>query len=267
MRTPPNERLNPDIAGPDKTPAASADARPNAARVSRRHAGSEPERRCILTGATAGRSVLVRLAVSPAGLVLPDAQGKAPGRGAWISVSRAALEESLRNGKLRGGLLRAFKGGPKDIKLEIPDNLADRVEQALTRSLLDRLGLELRCGNAVLGTQRIDKAARQGKVALLLHAADASEDGRRALDQAWRVGSDEEGSGKRGRDLPLDRTALSVALGRDNVVHLALVDRQAAWRVEESLARLQNFQGATAPRGRQDGVAAPAGRDEDDLKD
>ena len=69
-------------------------------------------------------------------------------------------------------------------------------------------------------------------MALLLHAADASEDGTRKLDQAWRVGREAEGTGERGIRLPLDRAALSVALGRDNVVHLALADRDEAGLLE-----------------------------------
>ena len=76
MRTPSNERLTSDIAD---TPKARKD--------------SGPERRCILSGETAPREVLVRLVASPEGLVLPDAQEKAPGRGAWIGVSRTDLAE------------------------------------------------------------------------------------------------------------------------------------------------------------------------------
>ena len=68
-------------------------------------------RRCVLTGRTAGRDDLVRLAVSPNGEVLPDALAKAPGRGAWIGVDRAALEEALANGKLKAALAREFKTG------------------------------------------------------------------------------------------------------------------------------------------------------------
>ena len=84
---------------------------------------------------------------------------------------------------------------------------------------------------------------------LLLHAADASADGSRKLDQAWRVGSDEEGSGKTGTALPLDRAALSVAMGRDNVVHMALADPAAAARVSLALSRLMHFIGAQALAG------------------
>ena len=225
MRTPPNERLTSDIAEP---------ALPDTT-------GSE--RRCILTGDTSARDDLLRLAISPDGLVLPDAGAKAPGRGAWIGVTRAALETALAEGHLKKALMRAFKGAP----LTIPDDLPAMVEAALVRQLCDRLGLELRSGNIVMGSARIEEQARSGRIAVLLHAADSSEDGRRKLDQAWRVGTDAEGSGLRGQTLPLDRTALSVALGRDNVVHLGVAghpgDMRAANRVLQAVSRLVQYVG------------------------
>jgi predicted RNA-binding protein YlxR (DUF448 family) len=198
-----------------------------------------PDRRCVLTGETAGRDELLRLAVSPEGEVLPDALARAPGRGAWIGVDRASLSEALAAGRLRGALARAFKGRP----LTIPADLPERVEQALVRAFLDRLGLELRSGKLILGSDRIANEARMGKVAALYHAADASDDGSRKLDQALRVGREAEGTGLAGVRLPLDRTALSVALGRDNVVHLALADRASAERVAIPLRRLLHFLG------------------------
>ena len=113
----------------------------------------------------------------------------------------------------------------------------------MLRAVTDRLGLEMRTGFLLLGSERIAEKARAGRVAWLGHAADASLDGARKLDQAWRVGEDAEGSGKMGMRLPLDRAALSVALGRDNVVHLALTDRAAAARVAAPLDRLLHFLG------------------------
>jgi predicted RNA-binding protein YlxR (DUF448 family) len=182
---------------------------------------------------------MLRLAVSPDGDVLPDALAKAPGRGAWIGIDRAALTEALADGKLKGALARAFKSG----KLAIPDDLPQLAENALVRAFLDRLGLEMRTGRLILGSDRIANEARTGKVAALYHAADASDDGSRKLDQAFRVGSDAEGTGLAGIRLPLDRAALSVALGRDNVVHLALADRASAERVAIPLQRLLHFLG------------------------
>lgn len=241
MRTPPNERLTSDIDGPVLSAAA------------------ESERRCILTGDTSAREGLVRLAISPDGLVLPDVAAKAPGRGAWIGVTRTALEQALSEGHLKKALMRAFKGAP----LTIPDDLAARTEAALARHLGDRLGLELRSGNIVMGSARIEEQARSGRVAVLLHASDSSADGRRKLDQAWRVGTDTEGSGQRGTVLPLDRTALSVALGRDNVVHLGVAghpgDMRAAGRVLQAVTRLVQFAGNDGANAPQETGREPSG--------
>lgn len=204
-----------------------------------------PERKCILSGEQASRDALIRLAISPDGMVLPDALARAPGRGAWIGVLRADLEIALAKGKLKGALARAFKGAA----LSIPDDLADRIEAALLRAVTDRLGLEMRAGRLLVGSDRIAENARQGKVAWLAHAADAAEDGSRKLDQAWRVGQEAEGSGLRGLTLPLDRAALSVALGRDNVVHLALTDAAAAERLSGPLQRLLRYLGSPDTSG------------------
>jgi predicted RNA-binding protein YlxR (DUF448 family) len=219
--------------------------------------GDGPERRCILTGRTAARDALVRLAISPDGDVLPDALARAPGRGAWIGVSRAELEAALASGKLKAALARAFKGAA----LTIPGDLPQLTESALRKALLDRLGLEMRAGLLILGSDRIAGEARAGTIAALYHAADASEDGSRKLDQAWRVGQDAEGSGLCGFRLPLDRAALSVALGRDNVVHLALADAKSAERVSAPLQRLLTFLGAAEAADGRGERAAGTGRE------
>ena len=221
MRNPPND-------------SRLGDERPP--RVRGRH---EPERRCVLTGEVAPAERLVRLALGPDGAVLPDVLAKAPGRGAWIAVDRAALDTAVAKGKLKGALARAFKTSA----IAIPADLGERVAAALQRVTLDRLGLEARGGYLITGNERIETAARGGSVALLLHASDAALDGRNKLAQAWRVGSDREGSGIEGTILPVDRVALSVALGRENAVHMALIDARAAARVQTLLARWQFYLG------------------------
>ena len=198
-----------------------------------------PERTCVLTRTHGTRDSLIRLALGPDGQVAPDVRARAPGRGAWIGVTRAALETAQAKGKLKGALSRAFKTG----ELSIPADLPARTEAALRQTLLDRLGLEARSGTLLTGSDKIEEAARRGRVHLLLHAADAGADGNRRLDQAWRVGNDDEGSSARGLVLPLDRSILSVALGRENVVHLALTDSAAAGRVTHALDRWLGFIG------------------------
>jgi hypothetical protein len=198
-----------------------------------------PERRCILTGERDERGAMIRLALGPDGRLAPDVLAKAPGRGAWIAVDRDTLEAARLNGKLKGALARAFKGEP----VIVPETLADDIAARLQAAMLDRLGLEARAGTLVTGADRVDGAARGGQVAMLLHAADASPDGRSKRDQSWRVGRGVEGSGLAGQILPVDRDALSMALGRDNVVHVALIDDRAAARVAAILDRWRNYLG------------------------
>jgi predicted RNA-binding protein YlxR (DUF448 family) len=221
---------------------------------------SEPLRTCILSRAESPRDGLIRLALSPDGEILPDVRAKAPGRGAWIGVPRAELEAAQAKGKLRGALSRAFK--TQDIR--IPEDLGARIAAQLERSVLDRLGLEAKAGFVTIGGERLDKAARSGKLHLLLHASDAGGDGAGKLAQAWRVGSDMEGSGRKGLTLPIPRTILSLALGRENVVHAGVIDAKAAKRVSEALDRWLHFIGPDpAPRpcetGSQGASAFPPG--------
>lgn len=259
MRKPPNERPKLRLKHP-----SAAEERVKAALPPRPAKPDKdgPERKCVLTGDKADRTDLIRLVVSPDGEVLPDVRAKAPGRGAWIGVTRDALQRALDSGKLKAALFRGFRR--RD--LTVPADLAEQVERQLERAALDRLGLEARAGTIVTGGERIDAAARAGKVALLLHAADAGEDGNRKLDQALRVGSDAEGSDLKGLVIAAPRTILSSALGRENVVHVAVTDAGAARRVGEMLSRWHRFIGfgsgerpcETRPQG-SIAAAAPPG--------
>lgn len=255
MRTPHNE--------PDRLDIVDAATGPEK---------SGPVRSCILTRDRDERYALIRLALSPDGDVLPDIRAKAPGRGAWIGVTRAELATAIAKGKLKGALARAFKDGP----VSVPANLPDLIAAQLERAALDRLGLEAKAGHLLTGSDKIADAARSGKLHLLAHAADAGADGAGKLAQAWRVGRDAEGSGLKGLVLPMPRTTLSLALGRENVVHIGLTDRAAAGRVRESLDRWLHFigpepgpvpcetasQGASAP-GIDDAAERSAAQKED----
>ncbi len=212
-----------------------------------------PERTCILTRRSAPREELVRLALGPDGEIAPDVRARAPGRGAWIGVGRKALDEANAKGKLKGALSRAFKTGA----LEVPEDLGERTEAALRQQALDRLGLEARGGTLISGADRVEQAARSGKVQLLIHAADAGEDGRRRLDQAWRVG----GGSQSGLVFPEGRTILSMALGRENVVHIALTDAGAARRVLHAIDRWQAFIDPDAGLDGGDAAAGPSASD------
>jgi predicted RNA-binding protein YlxR (DUF448 family) len=228
LRKLPNEGLRRQARTPAKAGGQSSKQS-----LSRSREGCQPERTCILSRRTDSRDTLIRLALGPDGSVAPDVRARAPGRGAWIGVDRAALEAALAKGKLKAALSRAFKIAD----IAIPADLGERIEAALRQSALDRLGLEARAGTLLTGSDKIEVAARRGGVHLLLHAADAGQDGSGKLDQALRVGE----SGAEALVLPAERTILSLALGRQNVVHIALIDQAAATRVRHALDRWRAF--------------------------
>lgn len=206
-----------------------------------------PERRCILTGQHGERDSLIRLALGPDGTVMPDLGARAPGRGAWIGVGRADLETAAAKGRLRPALARAFKANAT-----APDNLGALIEAGLKRRTLDRLGLEMRAGHLILGNDRIGDAIKSGQVYLLLHAADAGADGCAKLDGKLK------GAGSRtSLTLPADRTELSMALGRENVVHAALSDDAAAKRVASAAERWRAFCGISDQVTGADLLSAP----------
>jgi len=216
MRNPRNEALKSDTAAADG-----------------------PVRSCILTRERDSRAHLVRLALAPDGTIHPDVRAKAPGRGAWIGVTRDELEQAIDKKRLHGALARAFKTGA----ITVPANLPQLIAAALERNALDRLGLEAAAGLLLTGSDKIEGAARSGQLQALYHAADAAEDGKRKLAQAWRVGTGSEGSDLKGLALPVGRPILALALGRENVVHLGLTDRAAAARVSDALDRWLHFIG------------------------
>ena len=196
---------------------------------------SAPERKCILTGTHGTRDGLIRLALDGAGMVHADLGARAPGRGAWLSPDRVLITTATAKGKLRGALMRAFK----TTSVTVPDDLVEQIAAGLERRALDRLGLENRAGHLIWGSDRIGDALGNGRVRLLLHAGDAAPDGIAKLDGRAKGAPRPVAS----RVLPTDRARLSLALGRENVVHAAVCDGAAAARAIAAVDRWRAFNG------------------------
>src|SRR6476620_12019020 len=111
-----------------------------------------PERTCILTRRKGTRDELIRLALGPDGSVHPDVRARAPGRGAWIGVTRTEVDAANAKGKLKAALQRAFKTN----EVAVPADLGERKEAALRQTALDRLGMEARSGNLINGSDKIE---------------------------------------------------------------------------------------------------------------
>src|SRR5471030_181797 len=133
------------------------------------------ERTCALTRDLKPVSELIRFVVGPAGEVVPDIKRKLPGRGIWITSTRAAIAEAVK----RNVFSRGFK---RDVK--VARDLDAITEQLLERSALDALAMAGKGGGVVAGFAKVEAALGGDKVLALIHASDAAADGKRKLDAA-----------------------------------------------------------------------------------
>jgi hypothetical protein len=179
-----------------------------------------PLRRCIVTREVLPKELLVRFVIDPAGTVVPDIAGKLPGRGLWVKAERAALANAVAK--------KLFAKAARQ-PVNLPDDLVDRTAALLAQRCLDLVGLARRAGEAVCGFEKVRDALRNGRVGILLAAADGAADGRGKLKAL---------AGERPVLALFAGAELSAALGREHVVHAALAQGRLAERLVVESARL-----------------------------
>ncbi len=183
------------------------------------------ERRCIVTGEVCPEAQLIRFVAGPEGEIVPDIAAKLPGRGLWVRADRQALEKAIA----KNHFSRAAKA-----PLKIPADLVSRVETLLVRRMADDLGLARRSGALVTGFDKISRAlAAKSPPKLLVEAGDGAADGRRKLLGVASA----HGFTPKVLDC-LNSEELSLALGRENVVHAALKSGPLADRLVMNAGRL-----------------------------
>jgi uncharacterized protein len=158
---------------------------------------------------------LIRFVLSPQGEVVPDLKRKLPGRGLWITASRARVAEAVR----RNQFSRGFK---RDVRAA--QTLASDTENLLVRSAIEALAMAAKAGQVVSGFAKVEEALAGGQATVLIHASDGAADGIRKLDAIVR-----QRGGNHGESLifpivtGLTSAELDLALGRANVIHAALL--------------------------------------------
>jgi uncharacterized protein len=186
-------------------------------------------RLCAATHTVQPIADLVRFVVGPVGEAVPDVKNKLPGRGIWVTATRSALEEAIK----RKVFARGFK---RDVRL--PADLVLRTEVSLERAALDALAIAGKAGAVLTGFAKVEVALEKDEVAALLHAAEASADGKRKLEAVWR---------RRQADNPplvitfFTAGQLDLALHRPNVVHAALLAGPASETFLARFRRLERF--------------------------
>jgi predicted RNA-binding protein YlxR (DUF448 family) len=171
------------------------------------------ERLCIVSREVRPVADMIRFVVGPDGQVVPDLKRRLPGRGVWVTASRAAVAEAAG----RRAFARGFKA---DVR--VPPDLAGTVEGLIERSALDALSIVHKAGRVVAGFARVENALAGEPVAALVHAADAGREGARKIAAAARRHLGEKADGLAVVEA-FTAAQLDLALGRPNVVHAALL--------------------------------------------
>ena len=205
------------------------------------------ERTCALTRELKPAAEMVRFVVGPGGEAVPDVKRKLPGRGIWVTATRAAIEDAIK----RNVFVRGFK---QDVR--VAHDLAEQTERLLERAVLDALAIAGKAGTVVSGFSKVETAVGRDDILALIHAADARDDGKRKLAAALHRNT----SGNSREIVVIDAftgAQLDLALNRPNVVHAALLAGPGGETFLARAARLTCFRTGFS----SDGVSAHAPTD------
>lgn len=189
---------------------------------------SGPSRRCLVTGESRPVERLVRFAIGPDGALVPDIEGRLPGRGMWLSAERDVVNSALAKNLFAKAARRSVAA---------PGDLADRIESLLARRCVELLGMARRAAQVVAGFDQVRAALAEDSVGLLIEATDGSRDGR----------------GKLGTLAPgvtivevLSSEELGSAFGRDRFVHVLVAPGRLADKLRVEAERLAGFRNTAA---------------------
>jgi uncharacterized protein len=186
------------------------------------------ERRCVVRGEVLSEDRLIRFAVSPDGEVVPDIAAILPGRGIWVSADAKSIGTAVKK--------NLFAKSAKANVRCAPD-LASRVEALLIARMQADLGMARRSGQIVTGFDQVQREIQSATPpALILEACDGSADGKRKLFAAGHA---------RGLKIQtvecLSSAEISLAVGRENVIHAALKSGRLQERLSFDAKRLSGF--------------------------
>lgn len=168
---------------------------------------------------------MIRFVLGPEGIVVPDLEQKLPGRGAWL----AATAEVFAQVEKRNPFPRAFRGDAR-----LPDGLPALVTGLLLKRCMNLLGLANGAGQVTAGYEKVRDTSERGPVGVMIVAEDGGDTARsRARKMAWEAPVITQ----------FGREELSLALGRENVVHAAVAPGRLAENFVRDAERLRLLMG------------------------
>ncbi|MCI5095606.1 MAG: RNA-binding protein [Rhodobacteraceae bacterium] len=193
-----------------------------------------PERKCLATGEVQPKQGLIRFVLGPDAQVVPDINGKLPGRGVYVTAERDALEAAVKK--------KVFARGFKT-QVTVPDGMVDEIERQVCQRLVNLISLARKSGDAVAGYEKVKDWLFKEQASVLIQASDGSGRGKSKLSTPYG-----------GRYIGcLSADELGMAFGRETVIHAALASGGLSKRVVEEAQRLQGVRKSVGGKGRTEG--------------
>src|SRR5918995_4505450 len=193
------------------------------------------DRTCIVTRSSAEPDELIRFVVGPDGAVVPDLKRNLPGRGCWVTGERLHIDKAAAKNLFS----RAFRK-----EVAVPPDLGAMIDALLAKSALGALGLARKAGVVAVSATKVEASVRSGAALLVLHAAEASQDGLRKIAQARRATAHAGGPEIRAYKL-FSEQELGLALGGTNVIHAAVLAGDAGKAALKRMVALDRYRGGT----------------------
>lgn len=135
-----------------------------------RHGDAEkPQRTCLGCRESKDGDQLIRYVLSPDSELVPDLDGKLPGRGAYTCMKAACLAAAVKQRQFS----RSFK---REIRVPQPEEMVAMVSGLLHDRILGLIGLANKAGKLTGGGSMVADAIRgPAKPGLVLVACDVSE--------------------------------------------------------------------------------------------
>lgn len=204
------------------------------------------DRKCIVTGESGDPDRLIRFVAGPDGMIVPDLKRTLPGRGCWVTATRAHVEKAVAKNHFARSLRRKVTASPE---------LGDLVDRLIAERTVGALSIARKAGQAVGGAAKVDSAVRAGRAIAVLHATEAAADGIRKLDQARRATVHLGGPDAAAFKL-LSAEQLGLAIGGGNAIHAAVLDGHAGRAALRRLEDLRNYRNGVEERSNS--MAAPS---------
>jgi uncharacterized protein len=203
----------PDVIGPDDAPPANSSLRT-----------------CVVTRVERTPDDLIRFVAGPDGAVVPDLARRLPGRGVWVSLDCKAVEKAVRSKAFARSMKRQVNAAP---------DLPDLIERLLVKRSIEALSLANKAGLVLTGFGKVEAELTRAPLALM-HASDGAEDGCHKLNRKWlAINADRNRTGLVIAGLTIEQ--LSLAIGRENVVHACLRHGGAASRFVAAVTRTMRY--------------------------